>query len=503
MPDKPNILLLFTDQQRHDTVAALGNPYPYIQTPALDGVVREGVSFTSAYTPSPVCIAARCSLVLSQWPHQTGCTTNSPMPQERTSLMELLNAEGYQTHGVGKMHFSPDSRKLWGFESREYSEEGGRSDQDDFSVFLKENGFGHVTNLHGVRSEFYYVPQPSQLPERLHHTQWVGDRSLDFLKRRDRDRPFFLWSSFIKPHPPFESPFPWTRLYKPIEVLFPFMPPGYQELLTFWNRVQNRYKYRDQGFDGNLVRLIRAQYFACISFVDHNVRRILEALRQAGELDNTLVIFTSDHGEMLGDYGSYGKRSILDPASRVPLLVRYPDRFARNERCETPVSLVDVLPTCLNAAGIEIPPDRVGIDLAQMARGKAKREGVSVQYSQEGSGLYGYVTREYKYSYSAPDNREWLFRRAEGQREERSLAGNAAYEGALREMRAALISHFRADGYDSPLVGDEWKTFPKRDVPTDPDAWQLFQEGGPVDQLFPEGYEPRCKPQGGLPVKGI
>ena len=503
MPAKPNILLLFTDQQRYDTIAALGSFFPYIQTPALDSLVREGVSFTSAYTPSPVCVAARCSLLLSQWPDQTGCTTNSPMPQDRVSLMELLNAQGYQTHGVGKMHFHPDSRKLWGFETRDYSEEGGWNEADDFCAFLKDNGFGGLLNPNGVRSEFYYIPQPSQLPERLHHTRWVADRSLDFLKGRDRSRPFFLWSSFIKPHPPFESPFPWTRLYKPIELPFPFMPPGHEELLTFWNHVQNRYKYRDQGFDGNLVRLIRAQYCACVSFVDCHVGRILAALRETGELDNTLVLFTSDHGEMLGDYGSYGKRTILDPASRVPLLARYPARFGANERCGTPVSLVDVLPTCLRAADLPVPSDRVGLDLADIAQGHCDREGVLVQFGEQGSGLYGYVTREHKYIHSAPDGREWLFERAPNAREERSLAGNGAYEATVRGMRAALIGRFRDDGYTAPLEGDGWKPFPRREVPSDPDAWQLFQEGGRVDTLFPEGYQPRCKGQGGLPVKGI
>jgi len=168
-----------------------------------------------------------------------------------------------------------------------------------------------------------------------------------------------------------------------------------------------------------------------------------------------------------------------------------------------PVSLVDVLPTCLHAAGIKVTGDRVGLDLAQAARGEADREGVSIQFNQEGSGLYGYVTHEYKYAYSAPDNREWLLRRAPGQPEQRSLAGNAAYDGTLRQMRETLIRHFRADGYEAPLQGDGWKAFPRQAVPSDPDAWQLFQEGGPVDDLFPEGYESRCRPQGGPPVRGI
>jgi len=501
MPDRPNILLLFTDQQRYDTIAALGNPY--IQTPALDSLAREGVSFTSAYTPSPVCIAARCSLLLGQWPHQTGCTANSPMPQDRVSLMQMLQEAGYQTHGVGKMHFAPDQRALWGFDSRDFGEEGGMAKDDDYCSFLRKNGFDHVLNPNGVRSEFYYVPQPSHLPARLHSTQWVGDRSLEFLKGRDRDRPFFLWSSYIKPHPPFESPLPWTRLYKPVEMPFPYRPEGCQELLTFWNHLQNRYKYRDQGFDGNLVRLIRAQYYAAISFVDYQVGRILAYLREEGELDNTLVIFTSDHGELLGDYGSYGKRSMLDAACRVPLLVRHPARCDAGACCDDVSSLVDVLPTCLAAAGVRVPEDRVGVDLARVARGEAGREGVISQYQEEGVGLYGFISHQYKYIYSAPDNREWLFRRAEGQPESRSLAGHAAYDPVLTSMRERLISSFRADGYERPLDGDNWKAFPRREVPADPDAWQLYQEGGPVDDLFPEGYEPRCKPQGGLPVRGI
>ncbi|MCE5216912.1 sulfatase-like hydrolase/transferase, partial [bacterium] len=212
MARKPNILLLFTDQQRWDTIHALGNPY--IQTPFLDRLVAEGTSFTSAYTPSPVCVAARCSLVLSQWAHQTGCTANTPMPQDRTSMMELLQGEGYQTHGVGKMHFVPDARKLWGFDSRVFSEEGGMRENDDFCDTLRSNGYEYLLDPNGVRSEWYYVPQPSQLPARLHHSTFVADRSIQFLQGRDRSRPFLLWSSFVKPHPPFESPVPWNRLYK-------------------------------------------------------------------------------------------------------------------------------------------------------------------------------------------------------------------------------------------------------------------------------------------------
>ncbi len=501
MSRRPNILLLFTDQQRFDTIGALGNPI--IQTPALDSLVREGTAFTSAYCPSPVCMASRCSLVLGRYPHQTGCVANMPMPQHEKSLMQFLAEAGYQTHGVGKMHFGPDSRALWGFESRDYSEEGGMREGDDFCDFLRERGFGHLIDPNGVRSEFYYIPQPSQLPAELHNSHWVADRAIDFLQRRDQSRPFFLWASFIKPHPPFESPVPWYRLYRAVEMPWPFMPPGYRDLLIFWNHVQNRYKYRDQGFDGNLVRLIRAAYYAAISFVDYNIGRILNFLAEDGVLDDTLIMFTSDHGELLGDWGSYGKRCMLDGAARVPLIVRWPERFAAGAVCDEPASLVDILPTCLRAAGLEPGEEHVGVDLAELAAGDVRREAVISQFQQGELGVYGLIGREFKYWYSAPDGREWLVARVPGRLDERDLADNPAFRGVRDEMRAQLIARFRADGYELPLEGDGWKRFPRRQVPEAPDAWQLFQDGRDAADMFPPGYRPRVRPVGGAPVRGI
>ena len=490
-----------TDQQRADTVSALGNSH--IQTPALDSLVREGTSFTSAFAATPVCQASRCSLLLGEYAHNTGCVTNMAMPQERTSLMQILQSEGYQTHGVGKMHFGPDSHKLWGFESRDYSEEGGLRDNDDFCDFVRANGYEHLIDPNGMRSEMYYVPQPSQLPARVHATQWSGDRSLDFLRDRDRQRPFFLWSSYIKPHPPFESPVPWNRLYRPIEMPFPFTPRGSEEFLTYWNHVQNRYKYRDQGFDGNLVRLTIAAYYSCISFVDYQVGRIVEFLREEGELDNTLVLFVSDHGEMLGDYNCYGKRTLLDAASRVPLLARYPERFAAGHRHEAPVSLIDVLPTCLAAADIPTMSQHAGVDLAALSGGECERDPVILQFQQDDIGLYGLVNSQYKYIYSAPDDREWLFDRRGGQPEQRNLAGNGAYADELQTLKQRLIAMLRQDGYERALEGDDWRRHPTKAIPSTPDAWQLFQDGRDVSALFPPGYGPRVSGRGGLPVRGI
>ena len=407
MPARPpNILLVVVDQMRADAVASLGGGVG--RTPTLDALARAGTAFDRAYTPSPVCMAARCGMLTGLPPRETGCADNAPWPADADTLPARLGRLGYQTHGVGKMHFAPDPWAGWGFDSRDTSEElalAGEEGRDDYRAFLRREGFGHVREPHGLRGEWYYVPQPSQLPERLHHTRWCADRSIDFLRRRDRGRPYFLTASFIKPHPPFESPPPWDRLFRGPEMPPPQRHPRERSVWTYWNRVQNRYKYADAGGDRRLQQLRAAAYYGCVGFVDHEVGRILA---EAG--DDALVLFTSDHGEFLGDYGCVGKRSMLDPACRVPLIARWPGRFPAGRRCGTAASLLDVLPTCLAAAGADDPAVHgEGADLVPIARGAAGGRVVTSQYQRGRYALYMAADRRGKFARSAPDDRSWHF----------------------------------------------------------------------------------------------
>ena len=483
---RPNILLVLTDQQRFDTIAALGNSI--IKTPTLDRLVREGTAFTRAYTPSPVCVSARHALVTGRAPHQSRCTDNNDAGGNETSLMQCLHDAGYQTHGAGKMHFAPVD-KMWGFESRDISEEGGGA--DDYRKFLDEHGYDHVEDPHGVRSEYYYLPQPSQLPARLHPTTWTTDRSLDFLRERDANRPFFLWTSYIKPHPPFEAPTPWNKLYRAAEMDAPLRFPGDDDLMTYWNRVQNRYKYRDKGSDEMLLRTMRAAYYACISFIDFQLRRIIEQLSVQGELDNTLILFSADHGEMLGDYGCVGKRSMLEASARVPLLARLPGRFAAGARVDAPATLLDVLPTCLGAAGVPMPDKDEAVhgrDLATLPDDDDRL--VLSQFSEGAFGLYMAATRSWKYVYSAPDQREWLFDLRRADHEKHDLARNPMFADKLRDLRAQLLAQLREEGYHEALNGESWKEFGRRELPANADFGLLFQDApglqGRIDALGPD-----------------
>jgi len=473
MSSRPNILLIMTDQQRADTIAALGNPL--IKTPALDRLVNEGTAFTQVYTPAPVCVAARCALATGQPAHITGCTDNNDIPFDLPSIMELLAGEGYQTHGTGKMHFIPDLARMWGFESRDLSDGGLPETSNEYRQFLQAEGYGYVAEPDGVKSEMYYIPQPSQLPAYLHKTAWVGDRSIEFLKNRDANRAFFLWTSFVKPHPPFAPPYPWYKLYRAAEMPPPFRPEGYGQLLNYWNRVQNRYKYRDAGVVDLLMRTIKAMYYASISFVDFQIGRILA---QLGDLiDNTLILFVSDHGELLGDYGSVGKRGMLNASVRVPMLVRLPGKFAAGQRCTAPATLLDIFPTLCAAAGIKrSASDSEGVDLAKLATGEVDREVVFSQFSQGRYGIYMSATEDTKYIYSAPDNREWLFDLITDPFETRNLAGNPMAEERLAAMRDNLIQRFKKDDYDLPLDGSQWRQFDPPEFPNEPDAGLLFQD---------------------------
>lgn len=465
-----NILFLFTDQFRADCISALGNSQ--IKTPNLDKLVQSGTAFTRCYTPSPVCVPARHALTCGVPPHQTGCVDNVDIECHRTSFMDELNMLEYQTHGVGKMHFV-EGKGDWGFQTRDSSEELAHEGvDDDYRDYLAANGFEHVLDPHGLRSEYYYLPQPSQLPDEHHNTSWVADRSIDFLEKRDKERPFFLWSSFIKPHPPFETPIPWSRLYSMHEMDEPYRPDRYSEQQCFWNKIQNRYKYRDGGYDRNISRMIRAAYYSTISHIDYHIGRILEAL--GDEIENTLIVFSADHGEMLGDYGSYGKRCMLDGSASIPMIARLPGVFPAGKSCDHATSLLDLYPTFVDIADPFMTKTNLeGQSLASALEPDSRDRIVFSQFSQNALALYMAADQAWKYVYSAADGKEWLYR---GGEEEINLAGDPVFAGELERLKSALFERFEKDGYSEPVNDGDWRTFPKWQMPKDPDYGLLLQD---------------------------
>lgn len=429
-----NILIIFSDQMRSDSLGCYGNRL--VDTPAIDRLATAGAVFDSAYTPSPVCVPARSSFITGLEPQHGDCYENQMSMSQASTFMDELTAAGYRTHGVGKMHFTPDSSALRGFQTRDIGEEFGTAETDDYLAFVAAEGFDFVEHPHGLRDEMYYIPQLSPVPESAHHSHWVADRSIDFLRERSPGRPFLLWSSFIAPHPPFAPPSPWHRRYEPSAMTDPFMPANSEDLLTTHNLLQNRYKYRDGGNDRRLNQLLKAYYFASISYLDSQVGRIIQTLEETGELENTTIIVTADHGELLGDYGSFGKRSFLDAAAKVPLIVTGPG-FEVGRRPGN-VTLLDVYPSLLQIGNIQHAP-RDGQPLQHAA---PKDRPLFGQYQQGELGLYAVITEKWKYIWSALDKHEYLFDRVTDSNETMNFAYNVRRRNDLLMMRDLATGHF-------------------------------------------------------------
>ncbi len=494
MPQKrTNILHLFTDQLRFDALHCNGNPI--IKTPNLDRLAAMGVSYQRAYTPSPVCVAARCSMITGCYPTKTNCLSNDRMTDDLPTFMEILTRNGYRTHGIGKCHFTPDSNALRGFQSRERMEEMNHDDlqNEPYYRMLIENGFDYAYESNGVRGAMYYIPQPSRLPAKYHPTQWIGDRTVEFIKE-NRDEPWYLFSSFIHPHPPFTPPVPWHKLYDPVQMPLPKYTCDDESMQMFINKIQNRYKYRDAGRDINLVRCMKAYYYSCVSFVDFQIGRILDSLEASGQLDNTLIVFSSDHGELLGDYNCYGKRSMHDAPARIPMLVYRKGVFEGGKQSDTPVSLTDLAPTFLETAGID--PSQFNMDgQSLIGRGEGYVYSIFSCYNEvlggcvrtipeiykndprlfkEACGNYMITDGKWKYIYSAPDHREFLFDMVCDD-ETRNRFGVAGCRQHQQRLKKQLIAFLESEGITRISKDGEWIDFPVLELPDNPDKGLITQ----------------------------
>ena len=223
------------------------------------------------------------------------------------------------------MHFRP-VRRHFGFHQMELMEEiPDFREEDEYLQYLKAHGYGHVREVHGVRNLLYHLPQVSVIPEEHHGSTWVADRTVDFI-RSNRGKPFFCWSSWIAPHPPWNPPEPFASMYDPDELPLPHDFDRDIETIPGLHRaVTNAY---DMGnATPEMLRRVKALYAGIISLVDKGVGRILDAIDEMGQADNTMVVFVSDHGEMMGDHGLWQKGMPFEASARVPMLVRYPGRI--------------------------------------------------------------------------------------------------------------------------------------------------------------------------------
>jgi len=378
MADKPNILLIYTDQQRFDTIHALGNPV--IHTPHLDRLVQEGVAFTEATTPSPVCMPARWSLHSGQWTSTHRCYSNHhPGLIPPQSLPGLLRAAGYRTGLVGKNHsfLKPSDLDFW-------SERPEARDRRAWQV--RQRWIETVQRTRYPRLAEEPVPGGVAADPAHHKT----DEALRFIASRD-ERPFFLWLSYVHPHTPYMVPEPFFSLYAQAAIPLPAVEPNGLEAAGKPFRQIFHQQNNDAilPFNPEQIQTMRRVYYGQISLVDAEIGRILSYLDEHGLAEQTLVIFSSDHGDYMGDHGLFTKSPALyDCLVRVPLIFRWPGRIDQGRRDHRLASTIDLLPTLAAVAGVPCPRQAQGINLLPFledgGRGAEIRPAVFSEYGLPG-----------------------------------------------------------------------------------------------------------------------
>ena len=385
---RPNILLLCTDQQRYDSLGVYGNPAA--QTPVLDRLAVDGTLFKNCYVQNTICSPSRASLFTGMYARNHGLWANGvALPAHRKLFTRALADAGYDCGMVGKQHLAAcagwqtEPRRDDGYRVFEWAHDPIHgSPQNAYHRWLADHHPEILARLTGrIDPEAGNVARtatPANLvPVEAHFSHWVAERSIAFIAEPARavDQPFFLIANFFDPHHPFGAPGEYRRRFDAAAIA---PPVGSQEELLNKPAVQREYSkasYAGQApgfldYAEDEIREVRAAYHAMIAFIDSEVGRVLEALERSGRADDTLVVFTSDHGELLGDHQMLLKGPMMyDCCARVPLVMRWPGRVAAGQRRDELVQWIDLTATLLDVADAHGLPDAQGSSLMPLAAG--------------------------------------------------------------------------------------------------------------------------------------
>jgi choline-sulfatase len=462
--NKPNVLFLMTDQQRFDTIAALGNSHIY--TPNLDRLVKRGLTFSNAYSQCPVCVPARYTIRTGCEPPTTRVFFNGyskPVEGQVATmtgrcgpyLAQTMQSLGYRTFGIGKFHTSPVHEDL-GYQVHLHSEEMYGTPQnrqnDAFASWIaaQHPEYDFIEALMGERTEMYYMPQMSPMPAAVTVEGWAAARAIEQI-HADRTQPYFGFVSFIGPHPPFAPPIPFNRMYDPDRMPNPVRgkreTDHMDEQIPFMN-----YGVWAEDINDPHARVLKARYYGEVSYIDHCIGRILDAVEARPDAENTLICFFADHGDHLGDHSAWQKESFFEASCHIPFLVSWPARLKGGARRDDLVCLTDLFGIATRAAGKA--QLREGIDiLGSEEAGAEPRQSLFGYYGLPGAIQFKIMVRhrEWKYIFMANGGREQLFNLREDPNElvnlaeaggeiARQLRGQAAARCDRNELRAALAS---------------------------------------------------------------
>lgn len=380
MTEQPNILWICTDQQRWDTLGCYGNPF--VNTPNLNNLSANGAHFENAFCQSPVCTPSRASFLTGRYPRTTRCRQNGQeTPDDEILVTRILAESGYHCGLAGKFHLSPcnptvcpthERRIKDGYAEFNWSHHSGPGwETNAYHKWLKGKGKIYAESPHPESNHVCYGPEVED-----HQTTWCAEMAIEFINRRAQEPSPWLYSvNFFDPHHPFDAPESTMERYEKIllDIPLPDYREGELEDKPTWQKREHAEAYGGYPFKEMSDydhRLVRASCYAMCDLIDQQVGRMLEALKNTGQSENTIVIFMSDHGEMLGDHGIYLKGAhFYEPAVHVPLIVSQPGMIP-SRRIVDLVELTDLAPTLLDAANLPKSPGMQGKSLWPLLSGQ-------------------------------------------------------------------------------------------------------------------------------------
>jgi arylsulfatase len=440
MPDRPNFLSIFPDQWRGDCLGSLA--HPVVETPFLDQLAAEGVTFTAAYSACPSCIATRASLITGQTPNtcgRIGYRDGVPWRYE-TTLMRCLRDGGYQTLCAGKTHFYPQRIALGFDEMRLYDVLNIERDfKSDYQAWLEQAGGGLVRDTTQETTSNAWLAHPWVHPEYLHPNTWTATAAIELLSRRDPTRPFFLQVSFHRPHPPLDPPIGYYERYQDRPI--PPVPVG-DWAETFAEPVR-RVDASSGTLPEHILARSRRAYYAQMSHLDYQVGRLLYWLMRRGWLENTYIIFSSDHGELLGDHHLFRKVSPLEGSAKVPLIIRPPKsvKCPCGSRSNLPVAHMDLMPTILEEAALATPATVEGSSLVPAIRSQdiGWRKFIHGEHTGGRPGNQYVTDGREKFIWDSLSGRELFFDLSEDPQEQIDRSQDPAYGDRVALWRKRLV----------------------------------------------------------------
>ncbi len=460
---RPNVILITSDQHRGECLGINGNPI--IHTPNLDALGRGGLNFINCYSPMPVCVPARYILMTGRLPLSWGQRENDGIIKKGVSTLPgILNEYGYHTALIGKAHFYgekgecdalgiPEWRYKYGFQEMLLSEEGRQwmDGGDDYQQYLREQGWAGFERGHGIGNNDVRT-SPSPLPEEHYQTSWCARESINWLRRHEQttpEKPFFLWASFIKPHSPYDPPEPWDKMYSPFEMLMPI--EGDMKGLTSWYGYLRKVYHWDSLSPQAILRA-RAHYYGMVSQIDHADGQMMNELKSMGLYDNTVIVFSADHGDMLGDHGLFFKSIFFKQSWQIPLIISAPG-FCRKRSVERLASLPDVMPTILSLAGVPLQEPVHGADLlADLDEGSAAVFG---SMGDTPNRRHAVRTKKWQYVYHENGGFEELYDIENDIEERNNLACHAGVVSMKNELKQRVEVWLRQIGDEGSLDSED------------------------------------------------